>query len=58
MSEEEQLLKLDLEWNEAYPRLDVTALDRIIADDLVCIDGVGLIITKKRLTGSPPAPVS
>lgn len=38
MSEEEQLLRLDREWNEAYPRLDVTALDRIIADDWVCIE--------------------
>jgi len=49
MSEQEQLLKLDREWNEAYPRLDVTALDRIIADDWVCIDGAGLIITKRQL---------
>jgi ketosteroid isomerase-like protein len=49
MSEEEELLKLDREWNEAYPRLDVTTLDRIIADDWVCIDGAGLIITKKQL---------
>jgi ketosteroid isomerase-like protein len=49
MSEEEQLLKLDREWNEAYPRLDATALDRIIADDWVCIDGEGLIITKRQL---------
>ena len=49
MSEEEQLLRLDREWNEAYPRLDVTALDRIIADDWVCIDGMGLIITKRQL---------
>ena len=49
MSEEQQLLKLDREWNEAYPRLDVIALDRIIADDWVCIDGAGLIITKRQL---------
>ena len=49
MSEEEQLLKLDREWNEAYPRLDVTVLDSIIADDWVCIDGAGLVITKRQL---------
>ena len=49
MNEEEQLLKLDREWNEAYPKLDVTALDRIIADDWICIDGAGLVITKRQL---------
>ena len=49
MNEENQLLKLDNEWNEAYPRRDVSALDRIIADDWVCIDGAGLVITKKQL---------
>jgi ketosteroid isomerase-like protein len=49
MSEEEQLLKLDREWNEAYPKLDVTALDHIIADDWVCIDGAGQVITKRQL---------
>jgi ketosteroid isomerase-like protein len=49
MSEEEQLLKLDREWNEAYPKLDVTALDHIIAEDWVCIDGAGQVITKRQL---------
>src|SRR3989442_6705127 len=49
MSEEEHVLKLDNEWNEAYPRRDVSALDRIIADDWVCIDGAGLVITKRQL---------
>jgi ketosteroid isomerase-like protein len=49
MSQEEQLLKLDREWNEAYPKLDVAALDRIIADDWLCIDGAGLVITKRQL---------
>jgi ketosteroid isomerase-like protein len=47
--EEEKLRKLDLEWNEAYPRCDTRTLDRIIADDWVCIDGAGLLITKKQL---------
>ena len=49
MSEEEHVLKLDNEWNEAYPRRDVSALDHIIADDWVCIDGAGLVITKRQL---------
>jgi len=49
MSEEDHILKLDREWNEAYPRLDGAALDRIIADDWVCIDGSGLVITKNEL---------
>ena len=49
MSEEDQILSLDRQWNEAYPRLDGVALDRIIADDWVCIDGTGLVITKSEL---------
>jgi ketosteroid isomerase-like protein len=49
MNEENHLLTLDSEWNEAYPRRDVAALDHIIADDWVCIDGAGLVITKRQL---------
>ena len=49
MSEENHLLKLDSEWNQAYPRRDVSALDHIIADDWVCIDGAGLVISKRQL---------
>ena len=49
MNEENRLLKLDNEWNESYPRRDVSALDRIIAEDWVCIDGAGLVITKREL---------
>ena len=49
MSEEDQILNLDREWNEAYPKLDAAALDHIIADDWVCIDGTGLVITKSEL---------
>jgi len=33
MDEENRILDLDREWNEAYARLDCAALDRIIADD-------------------------
>jgi ketosteroid isomerase-like protein len=49
MNEEIRILDLDREWNEAYPRLDCAALDHIIADDWVCIDGTGLVITKSDL---------
>ena len=49
MDEENRILDLDREWNEAYPRLDCATLDRIIADDWVCIDGSGLVITKSEL---------
>jgi len=49
MSEEDQILSLDRQWNEAYPRLDSAALDGIIADDWVCIDGTGQVITKSEL---------
>ena len=49
MNEENRLLKLDNEWNESYPTRDISALDRIIAEDWVCIDGAGLVITKRQL---------
>jgi ketosteroid isomerase-like protein len=49
MSEEDELLKLDREWNEAYPRLDAAALERIIADDWAGIDGAGLRVAKRQL---------
>jgi ketosteroid isomerase-like protein len=49
MNEQDRILDLDREWNEAYPRLDCAALDRIVADDWVCIDGTGLMITKSEL---------
>lgn len=49
MNEENHLLKLDNEWNESYPTRDISALDRIIAEDWVCIDGAGLVITKRQL---------
>jgi ketosteroid isomerase-like protein len=49
MNDENRLLQLDNEWNESYPRRDVSALDRIIAEDWVCIDGAGQVITKRQL---------
>jgi ketosteroid isomerase-like protein len=49
MNEEDRILSLDREWNEAYPGLDAASLDRIIADDWVCIDGAGLVISKSEL---------
>lgn len=51
MNDENHLLQLDNEWNESYPRRDVSALDRIIAEDWVCIDGAGQVITKRQLLG-------
>ena len=45
----EQLRRLDREWNEAYPRRDVAALGRILADDWTAIDGAGLFISKREL---------
>lgn len=57
MSEEELILKIDREWNEAYPNRDIAALDRVIADDWVCIDGSGTVIGKEDLldrVGSNP----
>ena len=49
MNEADRIMDLDGEWNEAYSRLDGAALDRIIANDWVCIDGAGLVITKSEL---------
>ena len=50
MSEDELgIRRLDREWNEAYPRRDLAALGRVLADDWRCIDGRGLVITKEEL---------
>ena len=50
MSEDEaEIRRLDREWNEAYPRRDLAALGRVLADDWLCIDGRGLVITKEEL---------
>lgn len=57
--DEEQLRRLDREWNEAYPRRDVEALGRILADDWTAIDGAGLVISKPQLlerVASHPSP--
>ena len=47
--EEQELRRLDREWNEAYPRRDLATLERIIADDWTCIDGAGERIGKAEL---------
>jgi ketosteroid isomerase-like protein len=47
--DEQELRRLDREWNEAYPRRDVGTLERIIADDWACIDGAGRRIGKAQL---------
>jgi ketosteroid isomerase-like protein len=60
MSEEAYIRQIDREWNEAYPNADIAALDRVIADDWVCIDGSGTVIGKKDLldrVGSSPNPL-
>lgn len=49
MNEEQELLELDRRWNEAYPGKDIAALERILADDWVCIDGAGIVIGKRQL---------
>ena len=47
--DEREIRRLDREWNEAYPRRDLAALGRVLADDWSCIDGRGLRITKEEL---------
>jgi ketosteroid isomerase-like protein len=49
MNDEKRLLKLDNQWNEAYPKRDADALNRIIADDWIGIDGAGIVISKEQL---------
>ena len=46
---QEIILRTDREWNEAYPNRDTAALDRILADDWMCIDGRGNVIGKREL---------
>jgi ketosteroid isomerase-like protein len=56
--DESEIRRLDREWNEAYPRRDLAALGRVLADDWLCIDGRGLLITKEelleRVRAAPP----
>ena len=47
--EESELRRIDREWNEAYPRRDVEALGRILADDWTCVDGSGRLVSKAEL---------
>src|SRR5918911_57462 len=47
--DESELRRIDREWNEAYPRRDVEALGRILADDWACIDGAGRLVSKREL---------
>src|SRR5262245_9037936 len=48
----QHLRQIDREWNEAYPARNIEALDRIIADDWMCIDGKGRLISKQQLLES------
>src|SRR5262245_2995672 len=50
MSQAEQHLRqIDREWNEAYPNRDIETLNRILADDWKCIDGMGRVVSKQQL---------
>ena len=43
---EQELVKLDKEWNDAEVRADIAALDRILADDFIPIGVRGAVETK------------
>jgi Domain of unknown function (DUF4440) len=49
MNDEETVLGLSNAWNDAYMRRDIMALEKILADDWVCIDGSGELIGKLDL---------
>ena len=45
-SVEQELIKLENDWNNALVKRDVAALGRIVADDWTIIDSDGIIVTK------------
>lgn len=45
---EQEVLKLEQEWNNADLKLDWAAMDRILADDYVLIDSDGHVCTKDQ----------
>jgi len=47
-SVEQELIKLENDWNDAQVKRDVAALGRILADDLTIIDPEGTIVTKAQ----------
>jgi ketosteroid isomerase-like protein len=49
MTDEETVLGLNTQWSEAYPARDIMTLEKILADDWMCIDGSGEVIGKNDL---------
>ena len=47
-SVEQELIKLENDWNNALVKRDVAALSRIVADDWTFIDDEGTVITKAQ----------
>ncbi len=47
-SVEQELIKLENDWNDAMVKRDVAALSRILADDWTIIDPEGSIVTKTQ----------
>ena len=47
-SAEQELIKLENEWNEAYLKRDLAALDRLEADGIVQTDSDGNVFTKSE----------
>ena len=45
-SVEQELIKLENDWNDAMVKRDMAALNRIVADDWTIIDSDGIIVTK------------
>ena len=48
-TDEEIVLALNQQWNDAYPARDIMALEKVIADDWICIDGSGNVLGKNDL---------
>jgi ketosteroid isomerase-like protein len=53
--DEEVILRLDSEWNEAYRRRDRSALAHILSDDFTGLTALGEPITKALLMVNPSA---
>ena len=52
-SDQRQLKNLEEEWSSAFVRADITALERILADDFVLTDGGGRVTNKaQEIAGS------
>jgi len=47
-SVEQELIKLENDWNDAMVKRDLAALSRILADDWTFIDDEGTVVTKAQ----------